>query len=322
MLIRAHLLQEFDSDFVESMREQLNPGIELTAGDMPNPSEFEILIAGVPSREDLVASPNLHTLIIPWAGLPRSTRELLLEFPQIAVHNSHHNAVATAESALALMFAAVKETVPIDRKLRQGDWSARYVEDRCLLYGRTALIVGYGAIGKHIAKVCVGLGMKVLATRRSPSESEENEVTVYSADKLSELLLRADVLILSLPSTPETVGLIGARELALLRDGSTLINISRGAVVDEKALYDALASGRLRAGLDVWYNYPKSEEQRSNTMPANYPFHELDNVVMSPHLGGLADRTEELRAADLAEMLNAAAAGKPLPNRVDIQRGY
>ena len=117
--------------------------------------------------------------------------------------------------------------------------------------------------------------------------------------------------------------MIGEHELALMPPGGILVNVGRGPVVDPGALYSALRSGQLgAAGLDVWYNYPKSPEERASTPPAEFPFHELDNVVMSPHRGGGSDQTEELRMTHLAAHLNAAARGEPIPNKVDLDAGY
>ena len=102
-----------------------------------------------------------------------------------------------------------------------------------------------------------------------------------------------------------------------------LVNIGRGLIVDQAALYAALRDGRLHsAGLDVWYNYPEDKEARSNTSPADFPFHELDNVVMSPHRGSDTPATEAARMPHLARLLNAAARGEPIPNRLDLIAGY
>jgi phosphoglycerate dehydrogenase-like enzyme len=129
--------------------------------------------------------------------------------------------------------------------------------------------------------------------------------------------------MICLPHTQETNGLIGQTELDLLPADAVLVNIGRGAVVDEGALFAALRDGRIHgAGLDVWYNYPADKASRSNTPPANYPFHELDNVVMSPHRGGDSTDTNRLRVMELANLLNAAAEGKIMPNLVDLSAGY
>jgi phosphoglycerate dehydrogenase-like enzyme len=146
---------------------------------------------------------------------------------------------------------------------------------------------------------------------------------IQPASALDRLLPRTQALIITLPHTPETDDLIGERELKLLPQGAVLVNIGRGPIVDENALFRALRDGHLHsAGLDVWYNYPPDEESRAETFPANLPFHELDNVVLSPHRGGATMESNVLRMEHLAALLNAAAAGEPMPNKVDITAGY
>jgi len=325
MTLSVHYLRELDPAALDRLRGQLQPDITFRVDpEIPQPADYHILITGRPKREHLTASSNLHTLIIPWAGLPVSTRDLMLEFPTIAVHNLHHNAAPVAELTVTLMLTAAKSIVPIDRAFREHDWRPRYRPDPTpLLAGKTALILGYGAIGRRVGEICLALNMKVLAVRRRADESQDGVAPVYPAGELAELLPRTDVLLICLPHTPDTDGLIGAAELELMPAGGILVNIGRGAIVDEAALYHALRDGQLHsAGLDVWYNYPTDAESRAHTPPSTFPFHELDNVVMSPHRAGHSDDTEELRMAHLAELLNAAARGEPMFNRVDLQAGY
>jgi len=283
----------------------------------------DVLIDGTPDRARIEASVGLRALVIPYAGVPRATRELLRELPAIEVFNLHHNAAPTAELAMALLLAAGKTLVPLDRALRRRDWRPRYAPERrsdFLCAGRTALVLGYGAIGRRVATACRGLGMQVIATRRSGPCSGPDEV--HGPDALESLLPRAHALFVCLPSTGETDGLLGAAQLARLPDGAVLVNVGRGPIVDEEALFRELASGRLSAGIDVWYRYPEEEEARADTAPATQPFHELENLVLSPHRAGLCAETERLRAEALAEMLSAAARGEPMPHRVDLDRGY
>jgi phosphoglycerate dehydrogenase-like enzyme len=167
--------------------------------------------------------------------------------------------------------------------------------------------------------------MKVLAIRRNPETPLPAGLAadVFGSNRLHDLLPRADVLIVTLPLNASTRGLIGPRELALLPLHALLVNIGRGDVVDEGALYEALHSRRLAgAGIDVWYRYPENEDDRAATFPSNYPLHELDNVVMSPHRGGAVIEREGQRMRALAELLNAAARGEPIPNKVDLELGY
>jgi phosphoglycerate dehydrogenase-like enzyme len=311
----------------------LDPGIQVTTGlTLPDPASFDILIAGQPTLAQFRASPNLAALVIPFAGLPEETAALLLDpangLGHVAVYNLHHNSAQTAEMALALLLAAARLLVPNDQALRRGDWTLRYDPPPVtILHGKRVLVLGYGAIGRHVGHVCRALGMEVMALRRRPDASDpvEEGVTVFGPAALPDLLPQADVLMVTLPLTPDTQGLIGAAELAALPAGALLVNVGRGPVVEEGALYQALASSHLAAaGLDVWYRYPEDTAARRHTWPSAYPFHELDNVVLSPHVGGSfgAPYTERRRMAHLARLLNALHRGEPAPNRVDLALGY
>jgi phosphoglycerate dehydrogenase-like enzyme len=314
---------------LKHFRDLLDPGVCLSVGPtLPENPDYHVLVAVQPDREHLIASPNLHTLIIPLGGVPHQTCKLMHEFPQISVHNLHHSAGPVAEMAVTLLLAAAKCIVPNDRALRSNDWSPRYRPNPwTLLEGKKALVLGYGAIGRRVAGMCRGLGMGVMATRRSTETlSSDCPDDVYPSGELHNLLPRANALIICLPLTDETEGLIGKHELALLPKGATLVNVSRGPVVDEEALFQALQGGSLyAAGLDVWYNLPDSVSSRVNTPPSTYPFHELDNVVLSPHIAGgvLGAEDVEMRSVTaMAQLINAAARGETLPSRVDVRRGY
>jgi phosphoglycerate dehydrogenase-like enzyme len=325
MSLTVHLLREAGATHLAHLRARLRPDVTLTVGrEVPQPADYEVLVAGRPTLKHITASPDLQALIIPFSGLPKETRALMLDFPRVAVHNLHHNAAAAAEMAITLMLAAGKLIVPADRALRHHDWRPRYRPDSAvILEGKTALILGYGAIGQRVACACRGLGMDVIAIRRGVSEAPSEGV--HGPQALPSLLPRADVLIIALPLTTVTAGLIGKQELALLPPNCVLVNVGRGPIVDEEALYQALRDGTLcAAGLDVWYNYPGDDSSRSNTPPSAYPFHGLENVVMSPHRAGMGSSKEiELRRMNhLARLLNAAANGDEIPNRVDVHAGY
>jgi len=310
------------------LRARLDAGVELTLGpDLPADPSFEVLVAGVPSAEELDASPVLGVLLIPWAGLPRATRALMLERPEIAVHNIHHNAVAASELAAALLLAAAKRVVPLDAALRRNDWRPRYEQNQAvLLEGKRALVLGYGAVGRRIAAVCRGLGMSISAIRRRAGEATAGcPDQIHTPEALHDLLPRADALLIALPFTEATKGLIGEEELSLLPRDAIVVNVARGRVVEERALYRALAGRAIRAaGIDVWYNYPESEDDRQHTPPSEFPFHELSNVVMSPHRAGAfgVGELEAARTEALADAINAAARGEEIPFRVDVREGY
>jgi len=326
--LHVHIAHPPPDDAIHVLEADLEPGVEVTCGPEDAAPTTKILVSGRPSREQLKACPDLRALVIPYAGIPAETRDLLLaEFPALEVYNLHHNAAATAEMAVSLLLAAAKTIVPADRAFRRHDWRSRYDGSPTLiLEGKTALILGLGAIGTRIAAICRALGMDVHAVRRRPDLPHPPYVTVHPLDALQAILLpRANALLVCLPLTPETEGLIGARELRLLRPSSVLVNVARGAIVDEEALYHAMSERRIAAaGIDVWYRYPSNPDERENTPPSRFPFHELDNVVMSPHRGGAyrMEEVEKQRMHDLAVMLNAIVRGKPIPHRVDVHAGY
>lgn len=327
--MNVHFVYTPEADHLQFLQERLLSSINLTTGtEVPQPAEYEVLVAGRPSREFMAASPHLQAVIIPFSGVPDVTRDLMADFPGVALHNLHHNAPIVAEMAIGLLLAAAKFIVPLDQRLRQHDWTPRYnPSPAMMLAGKTALILGYGAIGQRITEICRVLDMTVLATRRHPTAYISDPASllpheIHGPDALHQLLPRSDVLIIALPQTDETRGLIGASELELLRPKAVLVNVGRGPIVEEEALYNALRSGKLRAAaFDVWYNYPQPD-QRANTPPSNFPLHELENMVFSPHRGGLVEDTEYYRMAYLAESLNAAAQGEPIPHPVDLSKGY
>ncbi len=309
-----------DLTYLESIVEE---GISLTVGEISQADPgTRILVSGRPTKEELAVLPDLETLIVPWIGIPPDTLALVREFPGLSLHNLHHNAAPAAEMAVALLLAAAKQILPFDHALREGDWTLRYQKppETVLLAGKNALILGYGEIGKRVGAALTGLGVQVEFIRR---EEGEDDAGVHSLSALHKLLPGADFLVLALPLTAETEGLIGEKELRALPPSAVVVNVARGKIINEAALYRALREKWIfGAGLDVWFNYPSKVEERSSTPPGEYPWDTLDNVVLSPHRAGLVRETERLRMSALAELLNQAARGEPIANLVDLDLGY
>lgn len=323
---QVHIVHPPPDEAMSHLQELLDPVIDVSTGPQITPTT-EVLVHGRPTRDQLASCSRLRALIVPYAGIPAETRKLLLSYhPELPIYNLHHNAAAAAELALALFLAAAKTLVPVDRTFRNHDWRSRYDgAPTILLEGKTAVVLGFGAIGSRVAKACQALGMEVHAVRRHAERMATDTIRMHSIGDLRMLLPEADALFVCLPLTPETEGLLGADEIALLPPGCVLVNIARGSIIDEQALYHALEEQQIAAaGIDVWYNYPKSTEGRASTPPSQFPFHELENVVMSPHRGG-AFRLEELeqqRMSDLARTLNAIHRGRKAPHRVNLLEGY
>lgn len=326
--MRLHLMPGFDDSERELLARGLDPSIEVTVGDAPAPGT-EVLVCGHATGELLdAAGDSLRALIVPYTGPPRETVEAVAARPGISLHNLHHNAAATAEVAVALLYAAAKGLPRRHAQFKEHGWPSRLWadSDAILLSGRTALVAGYGAIGRRVAMACLGAGMEVLALRRrvDAPHTDDLGVRVHGLADLRELLPRANALIVCLPGTPETAGMFGAEELALLARPSIVVNVGRGPVIDEQALYEALRDGRVdAAGLDVWWTYPAGAlDKDTGERGSRFPFHELDNIAMSPHRGGLSDLDAPMRMADLARLANAAARDEAIPNRIDCSTGY
>lgn len=196
------------------------------------------------------------------------------------------------------------------------------------LRGATVLIVGYGSIGRQVARLCDALGMRVLAVKRDPSArrdegfafprtgdpSAELPERIVGPAELSEVLPEADFIVVSAPSTTGTRQLLGRREFALMRRNVILINVARGDLIDEAAMVEALSCGRIAAaGLDVFATEP---------LPPESPLWALNNVIISPHVAGCSPRYDDYVVEIFAENLRRYIHGQPLLNEVNRQLGY
>jgi len=317
-------------EWIAVLRRLVGPEIRIFV-DSPALDQCTMLIEGRPINAQLQSLSNLKYVVVPFAGVPEHTLELLRLFPALQLHNLHHNASDTAELAIALMMCAAKRIVPLDQAMRKGDWSLRTDGDTFLsLCERKVLVLGFGEIGQRIAASCLSLGMEVEAISRRGGMSAETNVPCFPISQLRQRLANTDVLILALPLTKSTEGLIGDTELKTMPKGGILVNISRARIVDEKALYEALTDQHLHsAGIDVWYQYPGAEDiaggrrvRKTPTFPSQFPFHHLSNVVLSPHRGGTTDRTENRRMHALAKLIHQAARGECVDHRVSMDQGY
>jgi phosphoglycerate dehydrogenase-like enzyme len=183
------------------------------------------------------------------------------------------------------------------------------------LAGQTLGIVGYGRIGRALARRARAFDMRILAIRRDVARAVGDDLDrLGGLEILHEVLREADHLVVALPLSESTRRLLGARELALMKRTAVLINVGRADVVDPDALYAALAGGRLGgAALDVWYRYPTDG---SPTLPAREPFHELPNVLMTPHVSGWTEGMLQARARLIADNIARAARGEPPLNHI------
>ena len=210
---------------------------------------------------------------------------------------------ATADLTMALILAVRRRVVEGDRVVRtrawQGSWADGFLGRE--VTGSTLGIIGLGRIGGAVARRARGFEVRVLYTQRRRVETELGEYR-----ELDDLLRESDVVTIHTPRTPETEGMIDARRLALLRDGSCLVNTARGEIVDEPALVRELVAGRLSAGLDVFAHEPAVPDELLD----------LPNVVLTPHIGSATVETREAMTRLVVDNIHAAERGEPLVTQV------
>jgi phosphoglycerate dehydrogenase-like enzyme len=240
--------------------------------------------------------------------------------PGAAVVNTFHHARPIAEHVLMVTLMLSRRVMTADRALRAGRWQTIATDAEVpfhpTLGGMTLGLVGLGTIGAEVALMAGLLGMDVRAVRRNPDAPLPAGVRlgwVGGNDQLPELLAAADVVVVTAPLNPSTEGMIGAAEFAAMKDSAFLINVARGPVVDQQALFEALQERRIAgAGIDVWWGSPAD----GTVPPAQLPFAALDNTVLTPHHSGHARVTFERRATDIAANIGRLAEGGELLNVV------
>jgi phosphoglycerate dehydrogenase-like enzyme len=279
--------------------------------------DVEAYTPGAWDENIFAAGGNLRWVHFRSAGVDREIFPSLAA-SEVAVTNSAGVfAIPMAEHAMALMLALARGLHICARPAGNGPWrTAQRTLKGCLfeLSGATLGIVGYGHVGREIAKRAKAFGMRVLALRRRVAEEAEGVDGVYGPDGLDDLLRRADFVAVTCALTPATRGIIGSHELAIMKDTACIVNVARGAIIDEPALIDALRDGQLRyAGLDVASTEP---------LPADSPLWQLDNVVVTPHVSGLSPETPRRQFDLFLENVRRYADGRPLLNVVDKKAGY
>lgn len=287
-------------------------------------AELTALVAVPMPEEELQRAEKLEALFVPFVGLNHLPHSLLTE-RGVRVFNVHGNAESVAERALALTLAYLGRVVELhkdlqDRELWHGFWARKGIEDGwSSLYRRPCTIFGTGAIGRELAKLLHAFGCHVTGYRRSPGLDVPAGFDAV-AGSLQEAVAAGDILFMALPLTGETEGMFGEAELQAAQ-GKVIVNVGRGELIQEQALYNALVNGVLRgAALDVWYSYPKDGEEQH--CPSHVGIHRLPNLVCSPHIAGFTPQAVESNLIETISSLRAYFAGQPMQNECNLQLLY
>ena len=324
-MLRVAFVGALSSSFADRVRAHLTMPCDFIHTDEKNARDVlpdvDVLVTLVFTREMGAAATRLRLIQVPGAGLDRIDRLAMPPGSSLAKVHGHETGIA--EYVLGAMIALSRDFDRVHTHLRAGRWDSQWAPGVPPppvwpeLAGRTLGILGYGGIGQAVARRARAFDMRVCAIRRNVGQSAEDDLALLGGmDDLPEVLRRADYLAITLPLTPETQGLIGEAELGLMKSTAILVNVSRAQIVDEDALYAALAEGRIAgAALDVWYRYPA---EPGPLLPARRAFHELANVLMTPHVSGWTDGMLEARATLIADNIHRTARGERPENMVPV----
>jgi D-3-phosphoglycerate dehydrogenase len=230
----------------------------------------------------------------------------------MVVNAPQSNIVSAAEHTIALLLAQARNIPQAHAALKAGRWERERFKG-VELHAKTLGVVGLGRVGAMVAQRALAFGMRVVTFDPYVSRERARSLGVDLVPNLEALLVQADFVTVHLPRTPETIGLIGRRELALMKEGARLVNTSRGGIVDERALVEALREGRLGGvALDVFEVEP---------VPGAHPLLAFEHVVVTPHLGASTVEAQDKAGATIAEMVRLALRGEFVPYAVNVTAG-
>ena len=322
--MRALFLGNVAADTANGIRAELPPDLRVEILAEPQQltrspeaaADADILVSNH-WRAEYPAAPKLRLVqsvatgieLIDLAALPRG----------VAICNAFGHETAIAEYILMTMLVWSHRFREIEDDFRTySSWRPSWVQSGVShgeILGKTVGIIGLGRVGIEVARRAAAFGCRVIAANRSAREPGNGVERIFPLADLDRMLPECDYVVLCTALGPETEGLIDARRLSLMKRSAFLVNIARGAVIDEDAIYAALLGQTIAgAALDVWWQYPNAAEPERR--PSRLPFHELPNVIMTPHCSGWTDGMVKRRWAEVAGNLNRFVRGEPLENVV------
>ncbi len=300
--------------------EALGPDFEIRHCNGADRSELLPAIADVDAilvrsatkvdAEALAAAKRLRVVARAGVGLDNVDVKTATQSGVMVVNAPTSNIVSAAELAVGLMLSAARNIAPANASLRDGEWKrSKYTGTE--LYEKTLGIIGLGRIGVLVAQRLSAFGMQIIAYDPYVQAGRAAQLGIKLVS-LEELMEESDFISVHLPKTPETLGLVGADQLAKAKPNLILVNAARGGIVDENALYAAIKEGRIAgAGLDVFASEPCTDS----------PLFEFESVVATPHLGASTDEAQEKAGIAVARSVRLALSGELVPDAVNVQGG-
>ena len=304
--IKTELVPELQIEIVADPKE-LSPEIAASA---------DILVTNI-WRADYRPAPQVRLVQSVATGIEWIEQSALP--PGVPICNAYGHETAIAEYVLMVMLVWSHSFREIESDFRlHSSWRPSWVHSGAPhgeIRGSTLGIIGLGRVGQEVARRAAAFGCRILAANRSPRPAGDGVERVYPFTALDEMLPLCDTVAICTAFGPETERLIDARRLGLMKRSALLVNIARGAIVDEDALYTALRDQTIGgAAIDVWWQYPNAAEPARR--PSRHPFHELPNVIMTPHCSGWTAGMVRRRWDEVADNINRFVRGDPLINVV------
>ncbi|OED40084.1 hypothetical protein AB833_12960 [Chromatiales bacterium (ex Bugula neritina AB1)] len=278
----------------------------------------DVIVGGNIPLDQWPATPELKLFQIPWTGYSFTTPA---QMPGgVPVANCYEHETAIAEYVLLAMLEWQIGLRTMDKRFRQSGWDGLFPGGGRFhheIKGATLGIVGYGHIGEEVARRAGAFGVRVIGTRRRRMPVPPELDWLGTESQLPDLLAQSDFVLIACDLNEATAKLFNEKTLAMMKNTAVLINVSRGGVVDEQALFNALKSHTIGgAVIDVWYNYNQPGE--AEVWPANFPFQELDNVILSGHESGWTEQLLYRRWQVVADNVRRVITGEAAQNVVFV----
>lgn len=283
-------------------------------------STTDAVISWKLTPEDIENAPNLKVAFVPFTGVNNFPLDILKE-KNIQITNTHANARIVAEKAVSLSLALLGRIVEFHNNLTKGKWNLSLEPPNfwTSIQGRTCGILGLGSIGRNIAKFLKAYDCRIIGFKKHKADTLPENVDEVSTS-LEKVIAEAEIIYVCLPLNKDTQEIINSDVLQKM-NGKYLINVGRGALINEEALYNSLKKKILAgAGIDVWYNYPGKKPKP--VFPSQFPIHELPNVVLSPHIAGYTKESIEGMIDDTVDNIRSYILTGNLRNVVDKDLMY
>ena len=289
----------------------------------------DILIGWRPSKKILKSASKLKLFINPGAGVQHLIEPFreLNKNKKVLLANGHGNSYFVAQHTVTLLLSLMSKIIPHHEWMREGKWRTGDKEAVSTpLRFKNIGLLGYGAINQKVHKFLSGFNIEFSVLRKHWDKQKKilpTQVKKYNFAQLNQFLKDIDILIIAIPLTSLTRKLIKKKELEFLGSHGFIVNVSRGDIIDEESLYLSLKEKTIKgAAIDVWYNYHPESDPEGKKYPFNFPFHTLENIVLSPHRG-YSPFDDLLRWDEIIEnIIRMAQDRQDFLNLVDLQEGY